>query len=433
MWQNNIPMKTTDNTTGSTFNCCTACGLLCDDVVLNETSPISLKNGCAKSISFYEQAYSASNSTPSIAGKPANLNAAIQAAADILHKSNQPLFAGLGTEVQGMRAIIRLAEKTHAALDHMHSEGAVRNTLTLQNSGWQNTTLTEVKNRATLILAIGTDIVTSHPRFFERLVWNKDSMFNKTTPEVIYLGEPLANTKAGIAPDGKQPTVISVENAKLPEVINALHALMNSKNPLNKKSATEQIGGVQIFALQTIIEKIKAAQYTVVVWAAGAFNFPNAELTIQSITQLIAKFNETVRIAGLPLNAGDGDMSANNTCTWLSGYPIRSRFSQGKVEYDVHQFSTKKQLKTCDALLWTSTFNPHLPPDCDAPTIVMGHPNMKFERMPEVFIPVGIPGIDHAGTIFRMDNVVSLPLKKQRETTLPSLSQVIQQILDQLS
>jgi formylmethanofuran dehydrogenase subunit B len=58
---------------------------------------------------------------------------------------------------------------------------------------------------------------------------------------------------------------------------------------------------------------------------------------------------------------------------------------------------------------------------------------MKFEQMPDVFIPVGIPGIDHAGTIFRMDNVVSLPLKKQRVSKLPSLSQVIQQILDQLS
>jgi formylmethanofuran dehydrogenase subunit B len=315
----------------------------------------------------------------------------------------------------------------------MHSEGAVRNTLTLQNSGWQNTTLAEVKNRATLILAIGMDIVTSHPRFFERLVWNKESMFDKTSPEVIYLGESLANTEAGISPDGKKPTVISADNAKLPEILNALHGLMNSKNPLSKRADEDLIGGVPVSTLRSIIDKIKAAQYTVVIWAAGAFNYPNAELTIQSITQLIAKFNETVRIAGLPLNAGDGDLSANNACTWLNGYPIRSRFNHGQMEYNVRQFATKEQLKTCDALLWTSTFNPHLPPSCNAPTIVIGHPNMKFERAPDVFIPVGIPGVDHAGTIIRMDNVVSLPLKKLRESALPSLSQVIQQIMDQLS
>ena len=432
-------MKTNDNITNSTFNCCPACGLLCDDVALIGISPVTLKNGCKKSVNFYEQAYATANSSfciPSLAGKPTDLNTAINAVANILSKSKRPLFAGLGTEVQGMRAMIRLAEKTNATLDHMHSEGAVRNTLTLQNSGWQNTTLMEVKNRATLIFAIGTDIVTSHPRFFERLVWNKDSMFDKSSPEVIYLGESLANTQAGVSPDGKPPTVISAENSKIPEIINALHALINSKNPFCKKPADEKIGGVSISELIAIIDKIKAAQYTVVVWAAGALNFPNAELTIQSITQLIAKFNDTVRIAGLPLNAGDGDMSVNNTCTWLNGYPIRSRLSNTKfgrkIEYDVHQFATKKQINTCDALLWTSTFNPHLPPNCDAPTIIIGHPNMKFERTPDVFIPVGIPGIDHSGTLFRMDNVVSLPLKKLRENALPSLSQIIHQILDQM-
>jgi formylmethanofuran dehydrogenase subunit B len=64
---------------------------------------------------------------------------------------------------------------------------------------------------------------------------------------------------------------------------------------------------------------------------------------------------------------------------------------------------------------------------------VIGHPNMQFEREPDVFIPVGIPGIDHAGAMARMDNVVSLPLKKVRESTLPTLSYVITQINDSLT
>lgn len=396
---------------------------------------MAIKNACTKGIAFFEQAYSVDTNicSPSISGQATDLHTAVKAAVEILRNSNQPLFAGLGTEVQGMRAIMQLAERTGATLDHMHSEGAVRNTLALQNSGWQNTTLTEVKNRATLILAIGTDIVSSHPRFFEKLVWNTNSMFNKTTPEVIYLGVSEENTLAGVSPEGQQPMVIPADTAKLPEIINALHALMNTKNPLGKKPTTDHIGGVAISSLQTILEKLKAAEYAVVVWSAGNFKYAHAELTIQSITQLIAKFNETTRVAGLPLNAGDGDVSANNTSTWLSGYPTRNRFTHNKPEYDTYHFSSKQQLQNCDALLWLSTFNPHLPPDSNVPTIVIGHPNMKFDRVPEVFIPVGIPGVDHAGTMFRMDNVVALPLKKLRESALPSLSQVIQQILGSLS
>jgi len=433
-------MKITSSPTQPTTLTCPACGLLCDDVLLTTASPVAVKVACAKSVTFFEQTYSADNPSfgiPSVAGQTTDLNTAIKAATDILRKSNQPLFAGLGTEVQGMRSLMRLAEKTGATLDHMHSEGTVRNTLALQNSGWQTTTLTEVKNRADVILAIGTDIVSSHPRFFEKLVWNTESLFNKPVPEVIYLAAPLnasgENTQAGISPAGTQPMVIPAATEQLPEIINALNALANGKN-LN----IDNIAGVALSSLQTILEKLKAAQYAVVVWSASNLKFAHAELTVQSITQLIAKLNETNRVAGLPFNSGDGDTSVNNTSTWLSGYPTRNRFtnvkSGGKPEYDAYYFSTKQQLENCDALLWVSTFNAHQPPpDTGAPTIVIGHPNMQFTRAPDVFIPVGIPALDHTGTMFRLDSAVALPLKKLRDSNLPSLSQVTQKILDILS
>jgi len=406
-------MKPSINTTLPITHCCPACGLLCDDLVLNSTSPVSINNACVKSVSFFEKAFAESTSKPSVAGKPTDLNSAIQAAANILNKASHPLFAGLGTEVQGMRSIMRLAEKTSATLDHMHSEGTVRNTLAMQNSGWQTTTLTEIKNRADVILAIGTDIVSSYPRFFEKLVLNTDTLFSRPKPEVIYLG-------------------LAEEAVKLPEIMNALNALMNAKNPLNKKPDNDMIGGVTIASLKLILEKLKAAQYGVVVWSASALKFPQAELTVQSITQLISKLNETNRVAGLPLNSGDGDSSVNNTSTWLSGYPTRNRFVNGHPEYDAYHFSTKHQLVSSDALLWVSTFNAYLPPDSEAPTIVIGHPDMQFEKQPDVFIPVGIPGVDHIGTMFRMDSSVAMPLKKLRETELPSLSDVVNKIVSQI-
>jgi formylmethanofuran dehydrogenase subunit B len=406
---------------------------MCDDIALNSQSNLPDNTSCPKSIHFFSQAYAENtNITPSVAGKPTDISTAIKAATDILSASKQPLFAGLGTEVQGIRSVLLLAEKVGATLDHMHNEGGMRNTLTLQNSGWQNTTLMEVKNRADVILAIGTDIISSHPRFFEKLVWNENSLFDKPAPEIIYLGlptnTPAENLKAGVSPSGKAPTVITADTEKLPEIINTLNALIN-----NKKIKAEQVAGVATATLQEVLDKLKSAKYAVITWAAGNFKYAHAELTIQGITQLVSKLNETSRAAGLPLNAGDGDMSVNSTSTWLSGYPTRNRFTHGKTEFDADLFSTEHQLNSCDGLLWISSFNANLPPKTSTPTIVIGHPNMKFEHMPDVFIPVGIPGVDHIGTMFRMDNVVSLPLKKSRETTLLSLSQVIQQILDSMS
>lgn len=399
-------METPSDSPQSMMVTCPACGLLCDDVILSSTSPIKVKTSCAKSIDFFEQSFS--KVTPSIAGKATDLETAIKTAAQILDKSNQPLFAGLGTEVQGMRALMQLAEKTGATLDHMHSEATVRNTLALQNSGWQTTTLTEVKNRADVILAIGTDIVSSHPRFFEKLVWNTDSLFNKLKPEIIYLGD-------------------ATDTSNLPELMNTLNALANGK-----KLQVDAIAGVHVEFLHEILEKLKSAQYGVVVWSASNLKYANAELTIQSITRLIAKLNESTRVMGLPLNSGDGDTSVNNASTWLSGYPTRNRFTNNQVEYNAQSFSTKQQLEHCDALLWVSTFNAYAPPNTNAPTIVIGHPNTQFTKAPDVFIPVGLPGLDHTGTMFRMDSAVVLPLKKVRNNNLPTLAQIIQKLLDAL-
>lgn len=408
---------------------CPACGLLCDDVTLSLTPELSLQNGCTKGIHFFEDAFNTSASaSPLLAGKSTNLETAINAAAEILANSKQALFAGLGTEVQGMRNIMSLAKKTNATLDHIHSESTVSNTRTMQNSGWLTTTLAEVKNRADVILAIGTDITSTHPRFFEKLAWNTDSLFDKPTPELIFLGAPEASAKENAAPDGKEPTIIPAKITQLPEVINALNSLLNGK-----KINVETVAGIPTNTLIYLIEKLRTAKYAVIVWSASALKIPHAELTIQSIVQLISKLNENSRAAGLPLNSGDGDSSVNNVSTWLSGYPTRSRFNNGIPVYDTYHFATAKQLASCDALLWISTFNPYPAPNTQAPVIVIGHPDTKFERMPDVFIPVGIPGVDHNGQMFRMDSSITLPLKKLRDTNLPGLSEVIGKIEAKLS
>lgn len=411
---------------------CPACGLMCDDISTNPNTG-EMVNTCTKSITFFQQSLAANAASPKIKGQDSTLSEAIDAAATILKKSQQPLFAGLGTEVYGMRAVIDLAKKVNATLDHMHSEGTVNNTLTLQNIGYQTTTMTEVKNRADVILIIGTELSKSHPRFFEKLVWNKDSLFNKPTPEVIYLGLPSTTTneqlQTSMAPDGKMPTVIHADPVQLPELINSLNQLSNAKSNIHQKDDHIEIAGVPISTLKAVVNKLQAAQYGVVVWSTSSLKaIKHSELTIQSIVTFINRLNETSRVAGLPLNSGDGDTTVNNTSAWVTGYATRNRFINGNPSFDARQFSTKKQLLEADSLLWTSTFNVTTPPKTTAPTIVIGHPNTIFENTPDVFIPVAIPGVHAKGLMFRMDSSVTLPLKKIQESELPTLAQVLNNI-----
>ena len=415
------------NFSASTFEAvtCPACGLLCDDIRIERYNTGLLtvsEKGCAKSVIFFGRA--AQTSSPSIAGKTVSLTESVSKAAEILRTSNQPLFAGLGTEVQGMRGVLSLADKVGATMDHMNAYSSFRNTLVLQNSGWQVTTLTEVRNRVDLLLVIGTDIVSHNPRFFERNVWNKESMFDQDTSlrEVVYLGGQNIDTSPGISPKGVKPTVLPCDVEQLPEVVASLRAMI-----VGKKLVAKEISGIKTSDLESLSDRLKAAKYSVVTWVSSDLNLPHAELTIQNITELVIKLNAKTRSSGLPLGGSEGDYSVNQTSTWTSGYPVRSRFARKHPEYDPHHFSAEQLLKNdeADALLWVSEFNPDkTPPNVNIPKVVIGHTNMHANDA-DVFIPVSTAGIDHTGTMFRIDSSVSLPLGKLRESSLPSLVEVI--------
>jgi len=412
---------------------CPFCGLLCDDLRVARDSTGNLKvteNGCAKSITFFGRTLenSAEILSPRIAGKPVNLKQAIAKAAEILRSANQPLIAGLGTDVYGMRAVMNLAETSNATLDHMNSNGFMRNIQVVQNSGWMITTLTEVKNRADLLVVVGTDIVSMFPRFFEREVWNKETMYEQDTGqrEVVYLGGRNINIDAGIAPDDRKPEVLPCDLDRLPDITAALRAIVSGK-----KLHAKEVAGIAVIGLEKLAQRMLAAKYSIVVWAAAALNFPHAELTVQNIAELIKTLNKTTRASGLPLGGIEGDMNANQVCTWISGYPMRTSYARSYPEHDPYHFSTDRLLESgeADALFWISCFNPdRTPPAAKIPTVVFGHAHMKLDKEPEVFIPVGTPGADHKGVMFRTDNVVSLPLQKLRNSTLPTLTEVLSAI-----
>jgi formylmethanofuran dehydrogenase subunit B len=404
---------------------CPACGLLCDDlsIAVQDGQLQVTENGCAKSRAFFEQAVV--ESTPRVNGQPTSLEIAVAKAAELLGQAKHPLIGGLATDIHGMRVVMDLAGTAGATLDHMNGYSSMRNLLVLQNSGWQTTTLTEVRNRVDLLVVIGTDIVGSFPKFFERLIWNKETLFGQETAtrEVVYLGGRDLNTTPGISPTGRQPEVLPCDLDRLPEVLAALRAIAGGK-PLQ----AEDIAGISAEALAKLAERLKTAKYGVIAWSATALDFPHAELAIQSITGLIGDINKTTRCSGLPLSGNEGDVGAYNTSAWISGYPLRSSYRRDYPDYDPYHYDAKVLLGEgeADALLWINSYSPkRLPPKNAIPNIVIGHPATTFEQEPAVFIPVATPGIEIKGIQFRSDSSVSLPLQQLRQTALPSLAKVL--------
>ena len=402
------------------------CGVGTDDLTIKvDGLKISvIENGCTVNTPAFEQPIT--DTKARINGKEVELKEAIAHAASLLKNTNYPVIGGCATDVNGMRGLLALADRTGAVVDNANFNNARKNLLALQDSGWMNTTLAEVKNRCDLLLIVGTDLEGFAPRFFEKYLWN-EAMFleNTSDREIIYLGtKPSGN--ASTSPNGKTAQVFECENEDLPEVMTVLRALVKGQ-PIH----AESVAGISISDLTAIAEKLTAAKYGVVTWAAGALNYSHAELTVQTISEMVKDVNQTTRCSGFPLGGKDGDQTANQVCGWTTGYAARVSFAKGYPEYDPFLFETNELLNNgeADALIWVNAFNAQAnPPKTNVPTIVVARSGMMLEKEPDVFIPVGTPAIDHAGHAFRLDNVVAIRLKKLRDSNLPSTAEVLNAI-----
>ncbi|WP_333687810.1 formylmethanofuran dehydrogenase subunit B [Methylococcus capsulatus] len=399
------------------------CGIASDDLRIEVcgSSVRVLANGDAVTVPGFERPVT--DTAPRIAGEPASLEDAVRRAAEILKEARLPVFSGFGTDVNDTRAALALIDKVRGIFDQARAAGGVRNLLALADSGWIATTLAEVKNRVEVLLVFGSDVEATFPRFFERFVWNRETLFGQDPArrEVICVGRAPSGD-AAVSPDGRRPQVVECDPRHLPELAAALSALARGAS-----LQAETVGGIPVVVLRGIVERLRRSSYSVVTWVAGQLDFAHADLTVQQVCQMVALLNKETRAAVLPLGGQDGDRTASQVCAWLTGYPTRVSFARGFPEYDPYLNDASRLLKDgeADALVWVSSLSPAPPPAAEVPTVVIGRSGMQFDEEPEVYIPVGVPGIDHAGHMYRCDNVVAMPLYALRDCGLTTAAAVL--------
>jgi formylmethanofuran dehydrogenase subunit B len=398
--------------------------MICDDLTVERTDKglKVLKNGCGKSIAGFERRLPPSR--PQVGGKDVELAKAIKEAAKLIGKAELPLYGGLATDVEGMRGVMALAERSGGIVDHALSEAQYRNFKILQTTGWTTSTLTETRNLADLIIIAGSDVHKLHPRFFEKIVSPPDSMFDVTAPKrrVVFIGKGLDKSAAKGSRIGEVIT-LPCKPEQAGEVVGALRARLSDfrLKPL-------AIDGVALADIDALAELCRKAKYGVVVWAPPSLDFPHAELAVEQFTGLVKDLNQTTRFAGLALGGAEGATTAGAVSTWQSGYPLRVSYASGAPDYDPYRYAIGRMLREGegDLLVWIASISPDLsPPATQVPTIVLGTPGLVLAKAPAVFIPVATPGVDHAGRLVRVDNVVSLPLKDLGRAALPPAADVL--------
>jgi formylmethanofuran dehydrogenase subunit B len=401
---------------------CPFCALLCDRFALDATAGGALKlhgSDCARAtraLAHFDTGRA--DAQPRVDGKPAALDDAVAAAADLLANAHQPLFGGLATDIAGARALYTLANSCHAILDHVNSNGLLPGLRTLQDRGLLQTTLAEIRNRADLMVVIGTQPALDYPEFYRRC-----GVGDAVSPlrEIVFLGAPVDPSGTGSP---------NVATRAIPWAGDAF-ATLATLNALCKRRRVDASG-----VLRELAQRMLAARYVVFVWEPARLPSRHASLLVESINLLAKTINRTTRAGGLALAGNDGGLAVNQTLAWLSGLPLRTGVLASGLAHEPHRYTTDQLLAdhTVDALLWVASFGPDHVPAADnvlaaLPTIVLAHPTHAARTSPaRVFIPVATPGIGASGHLFRLDGVVIVPVAKVRDDGLPTVARVVERI-----
>jgi formylmethanofuran dehydrogenase subunit B len=313
-----------------------------------------------------------------IRGDPATFEAATEEAARLIGASRMPIFAGLGADVAGARAAIRLAQRLGGAIDHMHADALLRDLDAMRAGGMMTTTPNEARLRADLLLLVGRGLTAAWPDLPQRLLAPRQD-----ARRVVWLcGGAEADAHAGSI------TRIGDAEEDLPVLLATVRALCGGR-PAGDVAAP----------VAALAADLARAKFGVAVWSAATLD----ALTIEMLCGLVNDLNAATRFSGLPLAAADNAAAVLDVSGWLTGFPPRCGFARG-AEHDSWRFDAVRLVDSgeADCAIWISALGAARPTwTRDVPTILLACDEALAGKT-AVAIKVGRPGIDH-------DAVLHLP------------------------
>lgn len=373
---------------------CPFCALTCDDLSLPAHTGDD-KPPCDRARRGFDSAIDHGGRLPTVDGRETDWDSALGAARQLLTSSRLPLFHGLLGDLGDARAAWGMAAVFRGVVDHRDGDDMARRLTVFQDSGWITTSMGEMRNRADLLVWVGTPTHTELPRLQDRLFKATPGLHRVGTPEIVELGDsPLA-------------------------VLDQTRVIL-AERPLRKVDPLAR----------HLLERLRESAYPVLM--LGQLATTRAELVLRAASALVRDLNETQRAALLLLGTGSGDVTTQLSGAWHNGFGIRTSHAAGFPEQDLVRFRAQRLLDEgqADLLVWISSLVEAPPPTTRQPQLVFGHPAMDFDGPPPaVFLPVAVPGIHRDGFIHRGDGLCLMPLRGLVPSDLPSTADLARRLM----
>ena len=388
---------------------CTYCGCLCDDIELHveDRRIVRATNACTLGRAwFFGHPVDTQRPPALVHGHPAAMEAAIEAAGDILERAHLPLIFGLGnSNTEAQRAAVMLAEEVGGVIDSHTSVTHGPSKIGAQLAGKVSCTLGEIKNRADLVIYWGSNPVETHPRHLTRYTYTATGKFvprgrHDRTLVVVDVRQTLTAKAAD--------HFLQVRPGADFEVLAVLRALI-ANQPFDGSLLAQT--GLTLDQVGALLERMKRARFGVLFYGSGLTMTRGKHMNVASVLSVAAAMNAFTKFVAMPMRDYGNEVGADNILNCLAGYPFGVDYTRGYPRSNPGEFTAVDLLarREADAALivaadpWTT-----MPPAAlthleRIPHVVIDRANITPRHTARVHFTAGVPGISTPGTAYRMD------------------------------
>lgn len=353
--------------------------------------------------------------TNHLSSLPEAAKAAVLQAAARLKAARLPLITGLSTDVEGLRAAFRLAHVSGAVLDHAASTTLSVEFRQIAETGQMQTTPTETRHRADVLVLIGPQAVTAATSL--NLLAEGPSLYDwRGQRQVVLLGThhllPAHGGESAIAAN------IELDTDSLPEQIGLLRALVNGRVSPRTISVAE--------GMAEAADLIKAAKFGVFVYDAAVLG----ALAAENILSLIRDLNKTTRFTALSIAPGQNARGALSVSAWTSGDALPQSLGRGYPVADFWRYDGARLIASgeTDYVLYVGGLGGALPARADLALAPNG-----FGLPGAAQIEIGVPGESHDGVIFEPARDSLVFTAAARPDGRPSAAAILNAIADEIT
>ena len=419
-------------------NCsCSYCGNNCDDItyLLKDKKIVGVRHACRIGASKIINDQDQRLLNPLVRNDEGLLeettwDVALDKTARLLYESDRPVLYGWGeTSVEAIKKGIKIAEKTGAVMDNQSTICHGSSIQAFQNVGHPVMTLGEVKNRADVVVYVGTNPMDDHPRHLSRYTTFPEGFFRKNGRK----------DRTVITLDPKYTNTAKVSDEWIQFNMNEDYLLFDALRMLLKGESLdeEEFAGVPTSQLENLIQIMKNAEYGALFFGLGVSQTLGKQKNVDMLIQLVEDLNRYSKWSMLPMRGFFNVSGFNIALTSETGYPYGVDFSRGYPRFMVGETTTIDLLNRREPDFFMAiSADPgvqfpgytikHL---VNIPTIQIDTHWGPYTELADIVLPSTRVGVETEGTAYRMD---SIPLFMKKVIDKPENCHSDEWILTQL-